>query len=59
MGLMIGLAVGIAGILVAPVSGWLIHSYGFTVHYLVIVGVLLLSCAPLWFIKETVNLNKA
>ncbi|MDW8848415.1 MFS transporter [Erwinia sp. MMLR14_017] len=59
MGLMIGLAVGIAGILVAPVSGWIIHSYGFTVHYMVIVGVLLLSCAPLWFIKETVILKKA
>lgn len=59
MGLMIGLAVGIAGILVAPVSGWIIHSYGFTVHYLVIVGVLLISCAPLWFIKETVTIKKA
>lgn len=59
MGLMIGLAVGIAGILVAPVSGWIISSYGFTAHYLVIVAVLLISCAPLWFIKETVKVNKA
>lgn len=56
---MIGIAVGIAGILVAPISGWIIHSYGFTVHYLVIVAVLLLSCVPLWFIKETVMLKKA
>ncbi|MEN4976136.1 MFS transporter [Pantoea eucalypti] len=59
MGLMIGLAVGIAGILVAPISGWIIHNYGFTVHYLVIVAVLLISCVPLWFIKETVTLKKA
>lgn len=59
MGLMIGLAVGIAGILVAPVSGWIIYSWGFSVHYAVIVGVLLLSCVPLWLIKETVNLKRA
>ena len=58
MGLMIGLAVGIAGILVAPVSGWIIHSWGFNVHYAVIVGVLLLSCIPLCFIRETVHLKE-
>lgn len=58
MGLMIGLAVGIAGILVAPVSGWIIHSWGFGVHYAVIVAVLLLSCVPLLLIKETVNVKR-
>ncbi|HEY0211860.1 MFS transporter, partial [Acerihabitans sp.] len=59
MGLMIGLAVGIAGILVAPTAGWIIHRFGFDVHYMVIVGVLLLSCIPLFMIKETVNVRKA
>jgi len=54
MGLMIGLAVGIAGILVAPVTGWIIRDYGFNVHYMIIVGVLILSCLPLYFIKETI-----
>ncbi|WP_249221612.1 MFS transporter [Pantoea sp. JGM49] len=58
LGLMIGLAVGIAGILVAPVSGWIIHTWGFSVHYAVIVGMLLLSCIPLALLKETVNVNK-
>ena len=58
MGLMIGLAVGIAGILVAPVSGWIIHSWGFGVHYAVIVAVLLLSCLPLLLIKETVKIKR-
>lgn len=58
MGLMIGLAVGIAGILVAPVSGWIIHSWGFSVHYAVIVAVLLFSCLPLLLIKETVDLKR-
>jgi putative Mn2+ efflux pump MntP len=51
---MIGLAVGIAGILVAPVTGWIIRDYGFNVHYMIIVGVLILSCLPLYFIKETI-----
>lgn len=55
MGLMIGLAVGIAGILVAPITGWIIHDYGFNVHYMIIVGVLALSCLPLYFIKETIE----
>ncbi|WP_312242558.1 MFS transporter [Pantoea sp.] len=59
MGLMIGLAVGIAGILVAPISGWIISGWGFGVHYAVIVAVLLLSCVPLCLIKETVNLKRA
>ncbi len=58
MGLMIGLAVGIAGILVAPVSGWIIHSWGFGIHYMVIVAVLLLSCVPLLLIKETVTIKR-
>ncbi|WP_268993556.1 MFS transporter [Gibbsiella quercinecans] len=55
MGLMIGLAVGIAGILVAPITGWIIHDYGFNVHYMINVGVLALSCLPLYFIKETIE----
>ncbi|XBS68446.1 MFS transporter [Acerihabitans sp. KWT182] len=59
MGLMIGLAVGIAGILVAPVTGWIIRDYGFNVHYMIIVGVLILSCLPLYFIKETISHKSA
>lgn len=58
MGLMIGLAVGISGILVAPTAGWIIHRFGFDVHYMVIVGVLVLSSIPLFLIKETVNVRK-
>ncbi len=55
MGLMVGLAVGIAGILVAPVTGWIIRDYGFTLHYGLIVGILLLCGIPLYFIRETVR----
>ncbi|WP_213989198.1 MFS transporter [Sodalis sp. dw_96] len=59
MGLMIGLAVGISGILVAPVTGWIIRDYGFNVHYMIIVGVLILSCLPLYLIKETITHKSA
>lgn len=54
LGLMIGLAVGMAGILVAPVTGWIIRDYGFNVHYMIIVVVLLLTCVPLYLLKETI-----
>jgi len=54
LGLMIGLAVGMAGILVAPVTGWIIRDYGFNVHYMIIVVVLVLTCVPLYFLQETI-----
>ncbi|RWR03048.1 MFS transporter permease [[Pantoea] beijingensis] len=54
MGLMIGLAVGSAGFLVAPVAGWIITDFGFTAHYLVIAAVLVVGCIPLYLVKETV-----
>ncbi len=55
MGLMIGIALGSAGFLVAPIAGWIIAHYGFTVHYVVITIALLLSCIPLALMKETVK----
>ena len=55
MGLMIGLAVGSAGFLVAPFAGWIITDFGFTTHYIVIAAILLLSCIPLYMVRETVT----
>lgn len=55
MGLMIGIAVGSAGFLVAPTAGWIIANYGFTIHYVVITIALLLACIPLLLMKETVK----
>lgn len=57
MGLMIGLAVGSAGFLVAPIAGWIISHYGFSVHYIVITIALVLTCIPLFFMKETVKIK--
>ncbi|QIQ22386.1 MFS transporter [Zophobihabitans entericus] len=55
MGLMIGIALGSAGFLVAPIAGWIIADFGFTTHYMVITAALLLSCIPLFLMKETVK----
>ncbi|EPJ2030220.1 MFS transporter [Escherichia albertii] len=55
MGLMIGLAVGSAGFLVAPFAGWIITDFGFTTHYVVMAVILLLSCIPLYMVRETVK----
>ena len=57
MGLMIGFALGLSGFLAAPISGWIISSYGFTIHYIVLGIMLLLAYIPLSMIKETVIKN--
>jgi MFS family permease len=54
MGLMIGIAMGLSGFLVAPVAGWIIQTYGFTVHYLILAAVLVVAFIPMVLIKETV-----
>ncbi|MHC5226305.1 MFS transporter [Ignatzschineria sp. LJL83] len=54
MGLMIGIALGVAGFIVAPVAGWIILNYGFSTHYIVITIIILLALIPLYFLKETV-----
>lgn len=59
MGLMIGIALGTAGFIVAPVAGYIISSYGFSVHYIVITIALIISCIPLFLMKETLNKTTA
>lgn len=54
MGLMIGIALGVAGFFAAPVSGWVIETYGFTTHYIVLAVLLAAGFIPLSMIKETV-----
>ncbi|HCM5172091.1 MFS transporter [Klebsiella variicola subsp. variicola] len=55
MGLMIGIAVGSAGFLVAPFAGWIITDFGFTTHYIIIAAIMLLSFIPLSLVRETVK----
>ena len=54
MGLMIGIALGVSGVIAAPVQGWIIDSFGFTTHYIVLTLICLLGLIPLAKIKETV-----
>jgi fucose permease len=55
MGLMIGFALGTAGVIAAPMSGWIIDHYGFTAHYVVLAFVAALCYVPLRMIRETVH----
>ena len=54
MGLMIGLALGVSGVLAAVASGWVIDQFGFGVHYVVLAAICLLGLVPLARITETV-----
>ncbi|MGP3963846.1 MFS transporter [Nonomuraea sp. 3N208] len=55
MGIMIGIALGVSGVLAAAVSGWIIDQSGFTVHYIVLAAICLLGLIPLSRMTETVG----
>lgn len=57
MGIMIGVALGVSGVFASVVSGWIIDSAGFPVHYVVLACICLLALIPLSRIKETVKLQ--
>ncbi|GAA2181256.1 MFS transporter [Brooklawnia cerclae] len=54
MGLMIGIAVGVSGVIAAPVQGAIIDHFGYPVHYIVLTFICLLGLLPLAKIRETV-----
>lgn len=54
MGLMIGIALGLFGFLVAPVSGWIIRNWGFTANYIMLAISLVVALIPMSLLKETV-----
>lgn len=53
LGLMIGIGLGSAGFLAAPVAGFIIQHYGFTWHYIFLAAICLLTLVPIAFIRET------
>jgi MFS family permease len=53
LGLMIGIGLGSAGFLAAPVAGFIIQHYGFTWHYIFLAAVCLLTLVPIALIRET------
>jgi Sugar phosphate permease len=55
MGLMIGIALGLSGFLAAPIAGWVIGEFGFTVHYISVAVILALAAIPMAMMKETVK----
>lgn len=58
MGLMIGIALGISGLVSAPVQGWIIDHWGYTAHYLVLAAIALVALLPLSRVRETVAAAK-
>ena len=57
MGIMVGVAVGVSGLLGAPVAGAIIDHFGFTVHYVVLAAICLVGLVPLSRMTETVSLR--
>lgn len=51
MGLMIGIAFGLAGMLVSPLSGYIISHAGWVVHYGTLAIMCLLAIVPLLFVR--------
>ncbi len=58
MGLMIGIAFGICGLIVAPVAGFFIQTWGWTADYVMLAAATLLTFVPLFFTRETVRGGK-
>ena len=52
-GLMIGIGLGSAGFLAAPVAGFIVQHYGFTWHYAFLAAICLLTLVPISMIRET------
>jgi hypothetical protein len=52
LGLMIGLGLGASGILAPTVQGYLVDNFGFTVHYLVLAGICLLTLVPIALLRQ-------
>ena len=53
MGLMIGVGLGVAGLLVSPVAGYFIDHFGFTWDYIMLASAYLLTLIPIALMRET------
>lgn len=54
MGLMIGIALGLSGLIVGPVAGYFIQTWGWTADYVMLAVAVALAFVPMFFFKETV-----
>ena len=55
LGQMVGLGLGASGILAPLVQGYLVDNFGFTVHYLVLAGICLLTLIPISLLHQDGN----
>jgi MFS family permease len=55
MGLMIGIALGVSGVLVPPVAGYFIQTWGWNADYIMLAIATALALIPLILLKETVT----
>ena len=55
MGLMIGIALGVSGLVVAPVAGFVIQHFGWAADYTMLAAACALALVPLYFLEETVT----
>ena len=53
LGLMIGLGLGASGILAPTVQGYLVDNFGFTVHYVVLAAICLLTLGPIALMRQS------
>ena len=53
LGLMIGLGLGASGILAPTVQGYLVDNFGFTVHYVVLAAICLLTLVPIALMRQS------
>jgi MFS family permease len=52
LGLMIGIGLGASGILAPTVQGYLVDSFGFTAHYIVLTAICLLTLIPIALLHQ-------
>ncbi|SDT21040.1 Predicted arabinose efflux permease, MFS family [Microlunatus soli] len=59
MGIMIGIAFALSGLLATPVSGFIIDHFGFTAQYVFLAAICLIGLIPLARITESVRVHHA
>ena len=55
MGLMIGIALGVAAAISATAAGFVIDNFGYTVNYFFLAAPCLLALIPIYLMRETVG----
>lgn len=57
MGLTIGIALGLSGLIVSTVAGFFVQNFGFTWDYIMLASACLLALIPIAMLRETVDIG--